>query len=57
MDDFQVSGADSRAICKEIGERLRGSLLATHHLSPRLHRLMKLMVTADGARSVTVTAG
>jgi hypothetical protein len=57
MDDFQVSGADSRAICKEIGERLRGSLLATYHLSPRLLMLMKQMVTADGERSVAVISG
>jgi hypothetical protein len=51
MDDFQLSGVDSRAICKEIGERLRGSLLATYRLSPRLRRLMKQMVIADGERT------
>jgi hypothetical protein len=57
MDDFQVSGADSRAIRKEIGERLRGSLLANYDLSPRLLTLMKQMVAADGERSVAVISG
>jgi hypothetical protein len=56
MDNFQMSGADSRAICTEIGERLRGSLTAADHLSPRLRRLMEQMVTADGDCLVTVTA-
>jgi hypothetical protein len=57
MEHFQISGADSRAICIEIGERLRGSLTTTGHLSPRLLTLMKQMVTADGKRSVAVISG
>jgi hypothetical protein len=47
MENFQMSGADSRAICTEIGERLRGYLIASDRLSPRLLALMKKMVTAD----------
>jgi hypothetical protein len=57
MDDFQVSRADSRAICKEIGERLRRSLIAADALSPRLLTLMKQLVTADRQRSVTLISG
>jgi hypothetical protein len=57
MEHFQISGADSRAICIEIGERLRGSLTTTGHLSPRLLTLMKQMATADGKRSVAVISG
>jgi hypothetical protein len=57
MDNFQISGSDSRAICTEIGERLRRSLTAADHLSPRLRSLMDRLMAADADCLVTVTAG
>jgi hypothetical protein len=57
MDDFQLSRPDSRAICEEIGERLRGSVTAKDQLSPRLRTLMEQIATADGKAFVRATAG
>jgi|tagenome__1003787_1003787.scaffolds.fasta_scaffold20836315_2 hypothetical protein len=54
MNDLQVSGADTRAICKEIGERLRGFATASDQLSPRLRSLMEQMARADGKSFATV---
>jgi hypothetical protein len=57
MDDFQLSRADSRAICKEIGERLRSSMTATDRSSPKLRALMEEMARANGKGFVRATAG
>ena len=46
---IHINGKHARAICDEIGERLRETLERTmpHHLPPRLQELIDLLVAAD----------
>lgn len=46
MNDFDISCADSQAICKEIGERLQVSFMAGP-LSTSLSMLMDELAKAD----------